>query len=66
MAKKKITLENLSDMTPEDLLNNFPYTKENKEYLDKIFHDEENYDDEDYFDKCYEVAEKQLKGEKIN
>ena len=61
MAKKKITLANLSDMTPEDLLNNFPYTKENKERLQKIFEDTEKYDDEDYFDECYKVAEEQLK-----
>ena len=63
MAKRKITLENLSDMTPEDLLNNFPYTKENKERLQKIFDDTEKYDDEDYFDECYRVAEQQLKDE---
>ena len=63
-ARKKITLANLSDMTPEDLLNNFPYTKENREYLDKIFNDTEKYDDEDYFDECYKLAEQQLKGEK--
>lgn len=63
MAKKKITLENLSDMTPEDLLNNFPYTEENKKHLQKIFEDTEKYDDEDYFDECYKLAEKQLKGE---
>jgi hypothetical protein len=63
-ARKKITLANLSDMTPEDLLNNFPYTKENREYLDKIFNDIEKYDDEDYFDECYKLAEQQLKGEK--
>ena len=62
-AHKKITLANLSDMTPEDLLNNFPYTKENREYLEKIFNDTEKYDDEDYFDECYKLAEKQLKGE---
>ena len=61
MAKKKITLANLSDMTPEDLLNNFPYTKENKEHLQKIFEDTEKYDDEDYFDECYKEAEEQLK-----
>ena len=61
MAKKKITLANLSDMTPEDLLNNFPYTKENKEHLQKIFEDTEKYDDEDYFDECYKVAEQQLR-----
>ena len=61
-ARKKITLANLSDMTPEDLLNNFPYTKENREYLDKIFNDTEKYDDEDYFDECYKLAEQQLKG----
>ena len=48
-------------MTPEDLLNNFPYTKENKEHLQKIFEDTEKYDDEDYFDECYKVAEEQLK-----
>lgn len=63
MAKKKITLKNLSDMTPEDLLNNFPYTEENKKHLQKIFEDTDNYDDEDYFDECYKLAEKQLKGE---
>lgn len=63
MAKQKITLENLSDMTPEDLLNNFPYTEENKKYLQKIFEDTDNYDDEDYFDECYKLAEQQLKGE---
>ena len=63
-ARKKITLANLSDMTPEDLLNNFHYTKENREYLDKIFNDTEKYDDEDYFDECYKLAEQQLKGEK--
>ena len=61
MAKKKITLSNLYDMTPEDLLNNFPYTKENKEHLQKIFEDTEKYDDEDYFDECYKVDEQQLK-----
>lgn len=61
---KKITLANLSDTTPEELLNNFHYTKENQEYLDKIFNDTEKYDDEDYFDECYKVAERQLKGEK--
>ena len=61
MAKKKITLSNLYDMTPEDLINNFPYTKENREYLQKIFDDTEKYDDEDYFDECYKVAEQQLK-----
>lgn len=48
-------------MTPEDLLHNFPYTKENKEHLQKIFEDTEKYDDEDYFDECYKVAEQQLK-----
>ena len=63
-TRKKITLANLSDMTPEDLLNNFPYTKENREYLDKIFNDTEKYDDEDYFDECYKLAEQQLKGKK--
>ena len=64
MAKnKKITLANLYDMTPEDLLNNFPYTKENKEHLQKIFNDEK-YDDEDYFDECYKLAEQQLQTEK--
>lgn len=61
MAKKKITLSNLWDMTPEDLLTNFPYTKENKEHLQKIFDDTNKYDDEDYFDECYKVAEEQLK-----
>ena len=61
MAKKKITLANLWDMTPEDLLNNFPYTNENKEYLQEIFDNTEKYDNEDYFDECYKVAEKQLK-----
>ena len=50
-------------MTPEDLLNNFPYTKENREYLDKILNDTEKYDDEDYFNERYKLAEKQLKGE---
>lgn len=63
MAKKKITLANLSDMTPEDLLNNFPYTKENKEYLKTIFENTDKYSDEDYFDECYKVAEQQLKEE---
>lgn len=57
---KKITLANLSDITPEELLNNFPYTKENKEHLDKIFNDEQ-YDDEDFFEECYKIAEQQLK-----
>ena len=61
MAKKKITFANLSDMTPEELLNNFPYTNENKERLQKIFEDTEKYDDEDYFDECYKIAEEQLK-----
>lgn len=60
---KKITLKNLSDMTPEELLNNFPYTKENREHLDKIFHDTDKYDDEDYFDECYKVAREQLEQE---
>lgn len=63
MAKKKITLENLSDMTPEDLLNNFPYNEDNKKQLQEIFENTDKYSDEDYFDKCYELAEQQLKGE---
>ena len=63
MAKKKITLKNLSDMTPEELLNNFPFTKENREHLDKIFHNTDKYDDEDYFDECYKVAREQLEKE---
>ena len=58
---KEITSLNLSEMTPEDLLNNFPYTEENREYLQKIFENNEKYDDEDYFDECYKVAEEQLK-----
>ena len=60
MAKKKITLANLSDMTPEDLLNNFPYTEENKKHLESIFNDTEKYDDEDYFEECYKLAKQQL------
>ena len=63
MAKKKITLANLSDMTPEDLLNSFPYTKENREYLKAILENTDKYSDEDYFDECYKVAEQQLKEE---
>lgn len=56
---KKITLENLSDITPEELLNDFPFTRENREHIEKIFNDE-RYDDEDFFEECYKVAKEQL------
>lgn len=61
--KKDITLSMLEEMTPEELLNKFPYTKENLDYLQSLFNDD-NVSDEDYFDECYEVAEKQLKENK--
>lgn len=60
---KKITLENLSDMTTEELLNNFPYTEENRKHLQEVFENTDEYDDEDYFDECYKVAEEQLKAQ---
>ena len=56
---RKITLSNLSDITPEELLNDFPFTKENQERIDKIFNDE-RYDDEDFFEECYMIAKEQL------
>lgn len=56
---EKITLENLSDITPEELLNDFPFTRENRKHIEKIFNDE-RYDDEDFFEECYKVAKEQL------
>jgi len=45
------------------LLNNFPYTEENRKHLQEVFENTDEYDDEDYFDECYKVAEEQLKAQ---
>lgn len=58
--KRKITLENLSDLTPEELLNEFPYTEKNEKLIKALFDDTDNLDDEDFFEECYKIAKSQL------
>ena len=60
--KRKITLEKLSDLTPEELLNEFPYTEKNEKLIKTLF-DDTNIDDEDFFEECYKIAKMQLLNE---
>ena len=60
IMKRKITLENLSDLTPEELLNEFPYTEKNKKLIKSLFDDTDNIDDEEFFEECYKIAKLQL------
>lgn len=62
VMKRKITLENLEDLTPEELLNKFPYTKKNKKLIKALFDNTDNLDDEDFFEECYKIAKLQLEG----
>ena len=62
VMERKITLENLEDLTPEELLNEFPYTKKNKKLIKALFGNTDNLDDEDFFEECYKIAKLQLEG----